>query len=222
MGIRGRRAARPACCGTFSSSTMIVMMMAITPSMKASNRPLLMFGLSGNDCPAPVRNMPLEMQPRNHEDTKKNKGWFRVFVLWVAGVYVKSLVKDSRLDHSALGAGQWVKDDERSGVEVSYDCPHLADLQPGDDAVQDVLFGAAHAAVTLEDRHTPTKVPGDPFADRAIQIRHDRDGRVLIDAIQHEVERFRSGNVCEDGVQRCIDAQHRHGDQKQCHIEPED
>src|SRR2546422_2919091 len=132
------------------------------------------------------------------------------------------LVKASRLDHSALGAGQWVKDDERAVVEVFYDCPYFADLQPGDDAVQDVLFGAAHAAVTLEDRHAPTKVPYDPFADRGIQIRHDRDGRVLIDAIQHEVERCRSGNVCEDGVQRCIDAQHRHGDQKQCHIEPED
>src|SRR5256885_16844632 len=32
-----------ASCGTFSSSTMIVMMTAITPSVNASSRPLVMF-----------------------------------------------------------------------------------------------------------------------------------------------------------------------------------
>jgi len=35
-------AAKSSPCGTFSSSTMMVMMMAITPSVKASSRPLVM------------------------------------------------------------------------------------------------------------------------------------------------------------------------------------
>jgi hypothetical protein len=38
-GTSSRRAARSAPCGTFSSSTMMVMMMAITPSLNASGRP---------------------------------------------------------------------------------------------------------------------------------------------------------------------------------------
>src|ERR1700755_2721327 len=46
MGMVGSSASNPAPCGTFSSSTMMVMMMAITPSLKASSRVLLMGGSS--------------------------------------------------------------------------------------------------------------------------------------------------------------------------------
>src|ERR1700722_11599780 len=42
--MTGRRAASDVSRGACRSSTMIVMMMAITPSLKASSRPLLMFG----------------------------------------------------------------------------------------------------------------------------------------------------------------------------------
>src|SRR5580692_1622356 len=42
--MAGRRAASDASRGACRSSTMIVMMMAITPSLKASSRPLLIFG----------------------------------------------------------------------------------------------------------------------------------------------------------------------------------
>ena len=40
-GSNSRKSAHVAPCGTFSSSTMIVIMIAITPSLNASNRPLL-------------------------------------------------------------------------------------------------------------------------------------------------------------------------------------
>jgi hypothetical protein len=45
-------AAKSAPCGTFSSSTMIVMMMAITPSVKASSRPLPILAFSVSDAAA--------------------------------------------------------------------------------------------------------------------------------------------------------------------------
>src|SRR6266702_4633096 len=41
-GMSGASAFGSASCGTFSSSTMIVMMTAITPSLNASSRPLVM------------------------------------------------------------------------------------------------------------------------------------------------------------------------------------
>src|SRR5215204_3617804 len=40
-GTMGRSAAQSAPCGTFNSSTMMVMMMAITPSLNASRRPFV-------------------------------------------------------------------------------------------------------------------------------------------------------------------------------------
>src|SRR5215204_229552 len=40
-GTMGRSAAQSAPCGIFSSSTMMVMMMAITPSLNASRRPFV-------------------------------------------------------------------------------------------------------------------------------------------------------------------------------------
>jgi hypothetical protein len=37
LGIKGTRVSRPSPWGTFNSNTMIVMMMAITPSLNASS-----------------------------------------------------------------------------------------------------------------------------------------------------------------------------------------
>src|SRR6266702_3949051 len=49
-GSMGRSAARSWPSGTFSSSTMIVMMMAITPSLKASTRPLPIGRFPDDEC----------------------------------------------------------------------------------------------------------------------------------------------------------------------------
>src|SRR5689334_16745723 len=50
-GVSGRNAARSTPCGTCSSSTMMVMMMASTPSLNASSRPVLISGVAVDDAP---------------------------------------------------------------------------------------------------------------------------------------------------------------------------
>jgi hypothetical protein len=69
-------------------------------------------------------------------------------------------VKAARLHHAAFGAGQRMEDDKCTFVEFAHDRLHLADLQPGDDAVEDFLFGAAHAAVPAIDGDTASEIPG--------------------------------------------------------------
>ena len=47
------------------------------------------------------------------------------------------------------------------------------------------------------------------LTDGRVVVGHDRDGRVFIDAVDHEVERSRSSEIREDGVERRFDAEQR-------------
>ncbi len=56
-------------------------------------------------------------------------------------------VQNCPSDHTALGACQGVKDHKGARVDVSNDRLDPADLEPRDDAIQDVLLGAALPSV---------------------------------------------------------------------------
>src|SRR5262245_24922778 len=94
------------------------------------------------------------------------------------------------LHDAAFGAAQRMKDDERLSIELPRDRLDLSDLEPRHDAVQNLALDAAHAAVPLVYRHPAPELAGDPIADRPMLARHDRNGRVLVDAVEHEVERL--------------------------------
>src|SRR5438105_14960329 len=102
-----------------------------------------------------------------------------------------SSMKASGLDDAAFSAGERVKDDERSGVDVSNARSHFPDLEPHHDAIENVLLGTAHRTVTFIYGDAAAKVPCYALADCGIQIGNDRDGRVLVDPVEHEIECLR-------------------------------
>ena len=57
---------------------------------------------------------------------------------------------------------------------------------------------------------------------RARRRRHDRDGGVLVDAVEDEIERLRRRQVGEDRIERRLDAEHRHRGQEEHDVEAED
>src|SRR5262245_19012560 len=124
-------------------------------------------------------------------------------------------------DDAAFGAAQGMEHDEGGRVDLAHDPFHASDLQARDDAVEDIAFGAAHAAVASVDRDAAAEVPGQPLADGGMCVRHDRDGGVLVDAIEHEVEGRRGGDISQDRVQRLLHAQNRHGHEEKADVEDE-
>src|SRR2546428_13054316 len=103
------------------------------------------------------------------------------------------LVKPSGLHHAAFSTGERVKDDERSGVDVSDDRSHFPDLEPRHDAVEDVLLRTAHPTVPFIYGDAAAEVPRHALADGGIQIGNDRDGRVLVDPVEPAIARLRRG-----------------------------
>ena len=65
-------------------------------------------------------------------------------------------------------------------------------------------------------------MPGDGLADLSAPARHNRHRGVFLDAVNDEVERSRSRQVREDGIQRRLDTEHRHRNDKQDDVESED
>src|SRR5215207_5323264 len=89
-------------------------------------------------------------------------------------------VEGGLLDDAAVHVGEGVDDDEGGGVVLRDERADAADLEAGDDAVEDVLLGVRPAAAPLVDRHAAREVADDGLADLLAPSRHDDDGRVLL------------------------------------------
>src|SRR4029078_12382006 len=85
-GASGRSAAASAPCGTFISSTMIVMMMAMTPSENASSAPLLVAGRSAPELDAAAKPLGLGNRRRLAGDHRVQR------VLQVARLHLGGLL----------------------------------------------------------------------------------------------------------------------------------
>src|SRR5262245_28007019 len=84
--------------------------------------------------------------------------------------------------HPAVHIAERMRRDERRGIELAHDGLHLADLQPRDDAEENLLVLAAEAAAALVDGHAAAEIREDPCADFAAPAGHDRDRGELLDA----------------------------------------
>src|SRR5919198_6557197 len=133
-----------------------------------------------------------------------------------------SSVQGRLLDDAALDVGQRVDDDEGRSVKLADDALDLADLEPRDDAEEDVLLGVGPAAPPLVDGHAAPQVAGDGLPDLLAPFGDDEDGRVLLYAVDEEVDRLGGGEVCEDGVEGRLDAEEEGGGGENEDVEEED
>src|SRR5689334_8444785 len=125
------------------------------------------------------------------------------------------------LDDAAVHVRERVNDDEGRGVVLLDERADAADLQARDDAEEDVLLGVRPAAAPLVDRHAAREVADDGLAYLLAALRHDDDGRVLLDAVEQEVYRLRRGDVGENRVERRLDAEEEGGGREDEDVEDE-
>src|SRR5919197_4870641 len=133
-----------------------------------------------------------------------------------------SSVQGRLLDDAALDVGQRVHDDEGRLINLADDALDLADLEPRDDAEEDVLLGVGPAAPPLVDGHAAGQVADDRLPDLLAPLGDDDDRRVLLYAVDEEVDRLGGGEVGEDGVEGRLDAEEEGGGGENEEVEEED
>ncbi len=125
-------------------------------------------------------------------------------------------------EDAALRSRQGMEDDEGPRVEIPDDASHPADLEPRDDAVEDVQLHSAHPPVAAVDGDPPAELPRHPITDGFMLGRDDGHGRVLVDPVQDEIEDPGCGCVGQDGIEGLVHPQYRHGHQEERQVQPED
>ena len=70
------------------------------------------------------------------------------------------------LHDAALGVGERMRDDKRACIHGADDGFDLADFEAGDDAVENLLLGAAQTAVAPVYGDSALELAGDPLANR--------------------------------------------------------
>src|SRR4030095_16117210 len=118
-----------------------------------------------------------------------------------------SLMQWRPLRDTAVDIDERMRHDERIWIDSMRNRLHLADLEPRDDAVQNVLFGVAQSAVPVVDRHAPLERSGDFVPYRIAFARHDRHRRIFLEAVNDEIQRSRIRQVRQDRVQGRLDAE---------------
>ena len=97
-------------------------------------------------------------------------------------------MEGTALDDPALDLRDRMRDDKRVLVNRVHDGPDSADLEARDDAVENGLLHAAHAALPLVNRHGAIELVDDAYPDRIAPGRYDGDGRVFLEAVNDEVD----------------------------------
>src|SRR5215212_351475 len=144
------------------------------------------------------------------------------FKLCLCVSVVNPLVERGLLDDAAVHVGEGVDEDEGRGVVLLDERADAADLKAGDDAEEDVLLGVRPAAAPLVDGDAAHEVADERLADLLAALRHDDDGRVLLQAVEQEVDGARGGEVGEDGVERRLDAEEEGRGREDEDVEDED
>src|SRR5262245_26804325 len=100
-------------------------------------------------------------------------------------------VQGTAFHDAAVDAAERMRHDERLRIQVVRDLLHPANLEPRDNAIQNLALLAALAAGARVDRHAAAEPTDNLLPNPCALGRDDRDRCIFFDAVDHEVQRTR-------------------------------